>query len=89
MQGEKTEAWLVSPASREYFTVESQLFCMPTNSQKIYSLVRWTAKYVFFIREAIKIAVIKIAFVLCCSCEITQNMVFQLLKNFKVEINFG
>ena len=25
---------------------------------------------------------------LCCSCEITQNMVFQLLKNFKVEINF-
>ena len=24
----------------------------------------------------------------CCSCEITQNMVFQLLKNFKVEINF-
>ena len=25
---------------------------------------------------------------LCCSCEITQNMVFQLLKNCKVEINF-
>ena len=26
---------------------------------------------------------------LCCSSEITQNMVLQLLKNFKVEINFG
>ena len=25
---------------------------------------------------------------LCCSCKINQNMVFQLLKNFKVEINF-
>ena len=26
---------------------------------------------------------------LCCSCEISQNMVLQLLKNFKVEINLG
>ena len=27
-------------------------------------------------------------FMLCCSCEITRNMVFQLLKSFNVEINF-
>ena len=57
MQGEKIEAWFVSPSSREYFGVESQLFCLPTNSQKIYPLVQWTAKYVFYISEAIKIAV--------------------------------
>ena len=41
--------------------------------------------------EAVKIAVVSVdssIFVLCCSCEVTQNMVFQLLKNFKVEINF-
>ena len=57
MQGEKLEASFVSPASREYFGGKSSTFCLPTNSQKIFPLVRWTAKYGFFIGEAIKIAV--------------------------------
>ena len=58
MQGEKIEAWFVSPASREYFGVESTAFLSASKfSNKIYPLVRWTAKYVFFISEAMKIAV--------------------------------
>ena len=64
MQGEKIEGWSVSPSIREYFSAEPTAFCLPTNSQKAYPLVhqwilpiRWTAKYVFFISEAIKIAV--------------------------------
>ena len=44
----------------------------------------------FFISEAIKMLnpVNSSVFMLRFSCEITQNMVFQFLKNFKVEINF-
>ena len=61
--------------------------------KKIYARVRWIAKYVFFfIVDAIKIAV-SFSKIQClcasCSCEITQNMFFQLLKSSKVEINFG
>ena len=56
-EGEKIEAWFVYPTSREYFVLNPQLFCLPTNSQKIYPLVRSTAKYVFSISEAIKIVV--------------------------------
>ena len=92
MLGEKIEAWFLSPASREYFGVESTAFVSASKfSKRIYPLVRWTAKYVFFINEAMKIAVTfsnSSVFTLCCCCEITQNIVFQLLKNFKVEINF-
>ena len=56
--GEKIEVWFLSPASREYFGVESTAF-LSTNefSKKIYPLGRWTAKYVFFISETMKIAV--------------------------------
>ena len=81
------ESWFVSPASREYFGVESTTFLSVNKfTKKTYPLLqRLTVKYVFFIGEAIPGSV----FVLCCSCEITQNMVFQLLKNSKVEINFG
>ena len=58
MLGEKIEAWFLSPASREYFGVESTAFLSASKfSNKIYPLVRWTAKYVFFISEAMKIAV--------------------------------
>ena len=57
-------------------------------------LVRWTAEYVFLYRWSYKNScwfqwIWGSVFVLCYSCEITQNMVFQLLKNSKVEINFG
>ena len=67
MQGEKIEAWFVSPASREYFGVESTIFCLTTNSQKIYPLVRRTANYAFFIGEAIKIAVSFSKFQILCA----------------------
>ena len=57
MQGEKIEAWFVSQASREYFGVESTAYLSANKfTKKIYPLVR-TAKYVFFISEAIKTAV--------------------------------
>ena len=37
LQGEKKlEAWFISPASREYFSVEPVTFQYVTNSQKIY-----------------------------------------------------
>ena len=40
MQGEKIEAWFVSPASREYFGVESTAFLSASKfSKKIYPLV--------------------------------------------------
>ena len=60
MLGEKIEAWFLSPASREYFCVESTAFLSTSKfSKKICPLhKRSTAKYVFFfISEAIKIAV--------------------------------
>ena len=60
MLGEKIEAWLLSPASGEYFGVESTVFLLSASkfSKKIYPLyIRSTAKYVFFISEAMKIAV--------------------------------
>ena len=58
MLGEKIEVWFLSPASREYFGVESTAFLSASKfSKKIYPLVRWTAKYVFFISETMKIAV--------------------------------
>ena len=44
--------------------------------------------FFFFVSEAIKIAVSVSVFLLYCSCEITQNMVFQLLIDFKVEKQF-
>ena len=51
------ETWFLSPASREYFGVESKAFLFVSKfSKKIYPLLRWTAKYVFFISEAMKIA---------------------------------
>ena len=34
MLGEKAEAWFLSPASIEYFGVESIAFCLPANSQR-------------------------------------------------------
>ena len=58
MQGEKIEAWLVSSANREYFDAQSTAFLSANKlTKKIYSLVRSTAKYVFFTSEVIKIAV--------------------------------
>ena len=58
MLAEKIEAWFLSPASREYFGVESTAFLSASKfSKKIYPSVRWTAKYVFFISKAMKIAV--------------------------------
>ena len=89
LQGEKIEAWFVSPASREYFGVESTNFLSANKFTKNFPTGKMNF---FFIGEAIKIAVSFSkfqCFVLCYACEITQNMVFQLLKNFKVEINFG
>ena len=49
----KIETWLLSPASR-YFTLNPQFFCQKID--KKHPLVKWTAKYVFFIEAAIKIA---------------------------------
>ena len=58
MLGEKIEVWFLSPASRGHFGVESTAFLSASKfSKEIYLLVRWTAKYVFFIGEAMKIAV--------------------------------
>ena len=64
-----------------------QFFCLPANSQRIYPLLRWTAK-----SEAIKIAVSFSKF----ECFYTLLLLwdnskrgFTVLKNFKVEINFG
>ena len=45
MQGEKIEAWFVSPSSREYFGVESPAF-----TDELLNMC-------FYISEAIKIAV--------------------------------
>ena len=95
MQGEKIEAWFVSQARRKYFGVESTAYLRANKfTQKS---THWqdelTAKYVFFTSEAIKYLSVLVnsnVLMLCCSscCEITQNMVFQLLKNFELEINF-
>ena len=60
MLREKIEAWFSSSASREYFGVESTVF-LPASKFSNLSTAHWyirsTAKYVFFISEAIKIAV--------------------------------
>ena len=53
MQGEKIEAWFVSPSSREYFGVESTAFLSAIKFTKNLSAGKITAKYVFF---SIKIA---------------------------------
>ena len=53
------EGWFVSPASREYFGVDSTAF-LSANKFTKKSTFWWDellAKYVFFISEAIKIAV--------------------------------
>ena len=54
MQGEKIETWFVSPASREYFGVESTAFLSANKFTKKYThfLDELTAKYVFFVNEA-------------------------------------
>ena len=61
MQGEKIEAWFLSPASKEYFSVESTGFLSVSKcTKKVYPLVKETAEYsfcFFFISEAIEIAV--------------------------------
>ena len=58
MLGKKIEAWFLSPASREYFGVKSTAYLSASKfSQKIYPLLRWTAKYVYFISKAMKVAV--------------------------------
>ena len=91
MQGEKIEAWFVSPSNKEYFGVESTTFCLSTNSQKIYPLVRWTANYVFFFTgEAMKIAVSFSKFQCLCAMLLLWDNTkhgFQLLKNFNVARN--
>ena len=57
MQGEEIEAWFVSPGSRECFGVESTAFLSANKfTKKIYPLVRWTAKFIFVISNATKIA---------------------------------
>ena len=91
MQGEKTEAWFVSPAGRKYFAVESTTFLYAKKFTKNLPTGKVNCLICFFIGEAIKIAVSfsKFQCISGATCEITQNMVFQLLKNFKVEINFG
>ena len=69
MLGEKIEAWFSSSASREYFSVESTAFLSARKfSKKIYPPVRWTAKYVFFISEAMKIACLQIDYIRKLSC---------------------
>ena len=59
MHGEKLKAWFVSPSSREYFGVKSTAFLSANKFTK--KSTDWsdelTAKYVFFISEAIKITV--------------------------------
>ena len=59
MQGKKIEAWFVSQSRREYFGVESTAFLSAKKFTK--KSTHWydelTAKYVFFISEAIKAAV--------------------------------
>ena len=86
---EKIVVWFVFQQAEKTLLLNPQLFCLPTNSQKRWDglLVRWTAKYVFFISQAMKIAAsfskFQCHFMLCCAFEITQNMVFQLLINFK------
>ena len=91
MQGEKIKAWFVSPSSRECFDVESTAF-LPTNkfTKNIYT-GKMNCSTFFSISEAIKMLVSENSsvFLQCCSCKITQNMVVQLLQNFKLEISFG
>ena len=59
MQGEKIETWFVSPASREYFGVESTAFLSASKfSKKIYPLLKDELLNIyFFISEAMKMAV--------------------------------
>ena len=58
MQEEKIEAWFISPACREYFVVESTTILYANKFTKNLLTGKMdTAKYVFFIGEAIKIAV--------------------------------
>ena len=55
--GEKTEAWFVFQANKEYFGAEYTAFMSANKlTKKICPLIRWTAKYDFFISEAKKIA---------------------------------
>ena len=60
MYGEKIEAWFISQASREYFGVESTAFLSAYKFTKKSTHFKdeLTAKYVFFISEAMKIVVI-------------------------------
>ena len=90
--------WDFESCSRlEYFGVESTAY-LPTNSQKNLPIgkVRWTncaAIKCFFRKWSYKnrtvlgrvVLVNSSVFMRCCSCEITKNILFQLLKNFKVE----
>ena len=58
MQGEKIEAWFVSPASREYFGVKSTAFLSANKFTK--KSTHWYDELLnmfFFIGEAIKTAV--------------------------------
>ena len=57
MQGEKIEAWFVSPASREYFGVESTTFLSANKFTKNLSTGNMNCSLCFFIGGAIKIAV--------------------------------
>ena len=59
MYGEKIEAWFISQTRREYFVVESTAFLSANKFTKKSTQFKdeLTAKYVFFISEAIKIVV--------------------------------
>ena len=59
MYGEKIEAWFISQTRREYFVVKSTAFLSANKFTKKSTHFKdeLTAKYVFFISEAIKIVV--------------------------------
>ena len=64
MQAEKLEDWFVSSSSREYFSVQPTASPSANKLTKNLSTgipvdltVRWIAKYVFSISEALKMAV--------------------------------
>ena len=97
MQGENNRI-LISISSKQrifWCWIDNFSVCQQIHKKNYPPLVRWTAEYVSFIGEAIKIAVSFSEFRAVYLYDvapvryITQNMFFQLLNNSKVEINFG
>ena len=84
------KGWFVYQASREYFGVESTAFLSSNKFTEKYTLCygELTVKYVFFISEAIKIAVSFNKFQCCCLCYVApvreiKTWLFSCLKTSK------